>query len=267
MDNKEIQPSVNKTAFICPHCNACTTQAWYSLHREFITDEKERIPRIPTPSFIENLKDKVEINDNVKNILIEFYEKTKTGLVFFEKSKNILYDTTKVHNLHLSECYNCKKVSVWVHDRLVFPLKREGPNPNPDLPEDIVAIFEEARTILNPSPRGAAALLRLCIQMLCKHLGEKGDNINDDIASLVKKGLKPLDQKSLDIVRVIGNEVVHPGEINLNDDLDTATMLFDLVNSIADQMISHPRRVEETYKKLPESKRKAIKKRDIKAKS
>jgi hypothetical protein len=139
--------------------------------------------------------------------------------------------------------------------------------PNQDLPNEVLRDFEEARTILGLSPRGAAALLRLCVQKLCIHLGEKGKNIDDDIASLVKNGLNPLVQKSLDIVRVIGNEAVHPGVIDLNDDRDTASQLLNLINSIADQMISHPKQVEAMYEKLPESKRAAIEKRNEKSKN
>jgi hypothetical protein len=121
--------------------------------------------------------------------------------------------------------------------------------------------FQEAREIVNSS-RGAAALLRLCVQKLCKHLGEQGKNIDDDIASLVKKRLDRLVQKSLDIVRVIGNEAVHPGVLDLRDDRDTALRLFELINSIADQMISHPKNVTDLYEKLPENKRKRIEERD-----
>ena len=102
------------------------------------------------------------------------------------------------------------------------------------------------------------------MQKLCKHLGEKGKSIDEDIASLVKKGLNPLVQQSLDIVRVIGNDAVHPGVIDLKDDRDTALRLFELVNTIADQMISNPRAVREMYAKLPEAKRKAIETRDKK---
>ena len=75
-------------------------------------------------------------------------------------------------------------------------------------------------------------------QKLRIHLGEKGKTIDDDIASLVRKGLNPLVQQSLDIVRVIGNEAVHPGVIDLKDDRETAFRLFDLVNAITDAMIS-----------------------------
>jgi hypothetical protein len=95
-----------------------------------------------------------------------------------------------------------------------------------------------------------------------RRVGAHGKDINDDIANLVKKGLAPLVQKALDSVRVIGNEAVHPGKLDLKDDRDTATRLFKLVNIIAEQMISNPKHVDELYAKLPEAKREAIEKRD-----
>jgi hypothetical protein len=115
---------------------------------------------------------------------------------------------------------------------------------------------------MEASPRGAAALLRLAIQKLCKELGESGPNLNDDIASLVRKGLDPRVQMALDAVRVIRNQAVHPGQIELRDDRTTAEALFDLVNLICEKMITEPRHVEAVYKKLPENARKAIEKRD-----
>lgn len=36
-------------------------------------------------------------------------------------------------------------------------------------------------------------------------------------------------------MRVIGNESVHPGEMDIRDDHDTVFQLFDLVNLIAEQ--------------------------------
>lgn len=128
-----------------------------------------------------------------------------------------------------------------------------------------MADFEEARSIVNASPRGAAALMRLVIQKLCAHLGEKGKSIDDEIGSLVAKGLSPLIQRALDVVRVVGNESVHPGTIDMRDDRETALRLFELVNLIADQMISQPNVVKKLYDQLPAEKLAAIEKRDARA--
>ena len=48
------------------------------------------------------------------------------------------------------------------------------------------ADYQEAREIVNASPRGAAAILRFVIQTLKKELGEEGRDINSDIGELVK---------------------------------------------------------------------------------
>lgn len=129
--------------------------------------------------------------------------------------------------------------------------------PNSDLPDDIKIDYLEAREIVIKSPRGAAALLRLCIQKLCVHLGEE-ENINNAIASLVKKGLDIQIQRALDVVRVVGNEAVHPGELDLKDDNDTAIQLFGLVNFITHELITRPKELEKLYSDLPPSKLEGI---------
>jgi hypothetical protein len=161
----------------------------------------------------------------------------------------------------VNRCSRCSKYSLWVGARMVDPEPSVLPA-NPDLPEDVRADYEEARSILRLSPRGAAALLRLAIQKLCVHLGESGDNLNADIGSLARNGLPVQVQQALDVVRVIGNESVHPGELNIKDDSDTAEVLFRLVNIIAQQMITQRREIADLFGQLPESKREQIKRRD-----
>ncbi len=180
--------------------------------------------------------------------------KIKNGDVFFERSieSRPYYGLLQIANVHFSQCFNCKKISVWVHNRLLFPPELHGEEPNEDLPPDILADYQEARSIVTLSPRGAAALLRLAIQKLCSHLGESGKNLNADIASLVEKGLSPIVQKSLDVVRVVGNEAVHPGTLDLRDDQDTASKLFRLINIIAERMISHTKHIDAMYESFPE---------------
>lgn len=146
---------------------------------------------------------------------------------------------------------------------MVYPLTGNVEMANADLPDDIKNDYNEAKDIVIISPRGAAALLRLAVQKLCVHLGEKGKNINDDIESLVKKGLPKTMQQALDSVRVVGNNAVHPGTIDLNDKIEIAYALFGFVNVICEVLISQPKKIQEFYEKnIPESIRNGIEKRD-----
>jgi len=162
----------------------------------------------------------------------------------------------------MSKCYSCKRIAIWQHKALLYPPKRYLLEPNPDLPENVRADFDEARAVLEISPRSSAALLRLCIQKICKHLGLAGRDINGDIGELVKKGLHTHVQKALDSVRVIGNEAVHPGELDLRDDRATAEKLFILVNRVAYDLITYPKELDDIYNDLPPNKLAGIESRD-----
>ena len=164
----------------------------------------------------------------------------------------------------LSSCTSCEAPTIWLHDKIIFPLHSSAEPPNSDLPPDIQADYGEAQNIASLSPRGAAALLRLAIQKLCVFLGQPGKNINADIGALVSAGLPIRVQQALDSVRVIGNDAVHPGTIDLRDDPATVNKLFRLVNFIAHKMITEPREVEEIYNGLPADKLSGIMQRDSK---
>ena len=168
----------------------------------------------------------------------------------------------QLENILTAKCKHCREISIWLSDKMVYPLTGNVEMANDDLPEDIKNDFNEARNIVNISPKGAAALLRLCVQKLCKHLGEKGININDDIKSLVEKGLPIHVQQALDIVRVTGNNAVHPGTINLNDKTENALALFGFVNFLCNHFITQPKIIDGFYNKLPEKDRTNIAKRD-----
>ena len=173
------------------------------------------------------------------------------------------WETYKLTNYRTAKCTHCENFSIWLQEKMVYPLSGTVEMANPDLPDDIKNDYNEAKDIVNISPRGAAALLRLAVQKLCIHLGEKGTNINDDIKSLVKKGLPETMQQALDSVRVIGNNAVHPGTIDLNDNTEIAYALFGFVNIICEMLISQPKKVKEYYEKhISKGLRNAIEKRD-----
>jgi hypothetical protein len=131
------------------------------------------------------------------------------------------------------------------------------------MPEEITADYLEAGQILSRSPRGAAALLRLAIQKLCPILGATKSDINGAIGELVEAGrINPSIQQALDTVRVIGNEAVHPGTLDLKDGHAMALALFNLVNFIIAKAITEPRQLQELYSSLPPAKLAGIAQRD-----
>lgn len=258
---KHVPPSARETAFNCPHCGALAKQFWYSVRADQ-NDEQNPLPTIVSEEDerdwdFKDVEDK-ELRQNLKS----WAARMKQGRPFFEAAKEGNYRFQNVYNLYVSRCYNCKDISLWIYDRLIYPQRGEAPHANPDMPGEVRRDYDEASVILNQSPRGAAALIRLAIQKLCKELGQPGKNINDDIGALVAGGLDPRVQQALDAVRVIGNNAVHPGQIDLRDDRATAETLFKLLNLVVDKTISEPKHVAEVYASLPEGAVKAIEKRD-----
>lgn len=181
---------------------------------------------------------------------------------YWQQTQYFMGSLTAVPGLFTALCLHCKKLSVWYNSVMLFPETSSAPIPHEDLPQAIISDYNEARSIVTKSPRGAAALLRLALQKLMIEIGESGKDINRDIASLVKNGLPVQVQQALDILRVVGNESVHPGEMDIRDDVETATQLFELINFIVEDRITKPKQVSALFGKLPQDKRDHIETRD-----
>lgn len=198
------------------------------------------------------------------NVLSLFTWDTQIILLDEETNSYVFdYGQATEERVHICTCTNCKSILLWLNDEMIYPTISLAPSPNKEMPENVKEIYEEARKVYPYSKKSSSALLRLALQLLCKELGKSGDNINNDIKSLVKDGLSPIIQKSLDIIRVTGNESVHPGVIDFTDeDNDIAFSLFSIMNLIVEKMIVEPKQIKEIYNQLPEDKRNAIEKRD-----
>ena len=256
---KVVPPSTRVTAFSCPHCGALATQYWRSAKVEFLSNGNEVPKRIYDAEEEKNLLKKslsAEKREQMEGYISALASGNPCiGERYESYSQELL-------NVDVSQCFNCSKLAIWVCDTMLYPRSTGAPPINPDLPVDVAADYYEAGQIVDASPRGAAALLRLAIQKLCKYLGEPGSNINEDIASLVRKGLDPRVQKIMDTVRIAGNNAVHPGEIDLSDNRELANALFGFLNIVADIMISQPKAINAIYETLPKGALKQISKRD-----
>ncbi|WP_300813605.1 DUF4145 domain-containing protein [uncultured Bacteroides sp.] len=164
----------------------------------------------------------------------------------------------------IATCQHCKKNIIWIDDIYAYPdiIAEEA---NADMPDSVKQLYNEAGLIYNKSPRAACALLRLAIDRLCNELGETDRDINKNIGSLVRKGLPQPVQQALDVVRVVGNKAVHPGQIAFDvDEKNTAIMIMRLLNIIVERMITEPKEIDSLYQVLPESVKNAVENRDKK---
>ena len=236
--------------FQCPHCNTIAAQNWLNTY-EVGSTAIEIINHL-------YLNYRSHIESFYQKPIIQFLNVIDSD---FQKS----LDQFIPKGFSVATCSSCEDFTLWVNEEIVYPRKTTILPPNEDLEEDIKALYIEASTILVDSPKGSAALLRLALQKLLKQLGKSGKNINNDIKELVAEGLSPKIQQALDLVRVIGNNAVHPGEINLDDNAEIAQKLFSILNFIAYELITKPKELDNLYANLiPLDTQDHIKQRDKK---
>lgn len=161
-----------------------------------------------------------------------------------------------------SVCAHCDGPAIWVDEVMVFPEHSLAPEPNEDMPASVRALYDEAASVSARSTRAAAALLRLAADRLCDVLGcDSRQSLNEKVGSLKTRGLPQGVIDALDVVRITGNNAVHPGEIT-EDDMPTVTVLFGLLNQIVDYMVTQPANTQKLLAQMPPGSIKAIQRRD-----
>jgi len=180
----------------------------------------------------------------------KWYYLAKGGIT--EKGFN--YYVGFVPDLNFGLCSQCNNFTLWLNRKLIFPALSLAPKPTEDMPISVKKTFLEASKIVKSSPRAASALLRLSIQKLIKHLGEKSRNLETSVSNLIEKGLSNKFYDALLAVRILGKKAVKPGVINSKDDINTAIALFILVNMLVESTISQQRKVNQLYTSLPKPK-------------
>lgn len=199
---------------------------------------------------------------------IESYP-AKIITIFLQNFEKFMNDNKSEEKnvFHYAFCLHCEKFSIWVNQKMIYPLISTKPLAHSDMPDNIKKTYNEARSVASSSSRAAAALLRVALEELTKHLGEKEGNLNKRIGNLKQKGLPETVIKSLDIVRIYANEGgAHSGKIDLEnkDNKGIVDKLFNIINFIVEKTITEKKEIEEMFKELPKSKKEGIKNRDIK---
>jgi Domain of unknown function (DUF4145) len=257
-------PTPDSTSFNCPRCGALAQQFWYELlATQMDKDSHPTWFREDLKQFLNGPDAPHDWPSDEKEKFLVMAERVNAEDVFFHGNQNP-YNPPQIKNLHVSRCYRCDDLSVWIGRKLAYPETSTEFQASADMPDMVRRDFVEAAAIFGRSPRAAAALLRVAIEKLCNEINGKQLSIFNGIGELVKKGLDEKIQKALDIVRVTGNDAVHPGQIDFNDTPQDAERLFKLVNLIVDKLITIPKEIDAVYDGIPEEKRKAIEQRDSK---
>ena len=227
MSSQDIEPRLGAESFSCPHCNAVANQDWYSL---FLKPENaDEVLGLTPETVTVRTEGKNEWNDTTETD--QFVERLKRNEVTYVYQKHSQSLKVKMANLHLSSCHSCNGFALWVGERLTFPINVDK---TPALAEED---FEEAAAILNKSPRGATALMRVCIQKLMPLLKQDGENLNDTMSSLVHKGLEVEIQQAMEVLQVLGNDPVQPTSLDTQQDKEMALRFVDSLKAILERRV------------------------------
>jgi hypothetical protein len=234
MSSDSIEPQFGAESFSCPHCRALAHQDWYSL---FLKQENAMDVVVLTLEALMLAKG----NEND-----QFLQHLKDNVLAYEYQERPQNLKVKLLNLHVSRCYNCKGFTVWVRDRMVFPVRVDEP---PDVvefdfeevaedvqqtaeDEEVSEDIEEAAAILNKFPRGAAALTRICIQNMMPLLKENAKNLDENISSLVRKGLEVEIQQAMDALQVVRKNPSQTTEVDLKEENEAAKIFLTSLRQI-----------------------------------
>ncbi|PEE23012.1 hypothetical protein CON95_12610 [Bacillus toyonensis] len=228
-------PKLHAEVFDCPHCKCTTKHYWY-----FLSGKNGKLSFLTW--MMHNSRPKMVSN-----------QVDPDGYIATETSIKVEKDKMEGNwELGISVCSICKQYVLWRDGNIIYPNKHGVDDPNPDMPEAVSVLYNEARSIVQLSPKSACALLRLGLEKLLVHLKcPEKNNIYNNIKLLKERdNINDVVFDALNAVRLVGNNAVHPGKINIDDDPKIAGTLFWLLNFIVEELISKPAKVSEFKKSL-----------------
>jgi hypothetical protein len=190
--------------------------------------------------------------------------------------------------LTASLCLSCERIAVWHRlevpsyvlnsprgsrvveggpSRMIWPNSDGSVEPLADEAPDFVReLWDEARQVAALSPRSAAALLRLALQLLLDHLQPGHKTIDAAIAAAYANDTPGGIVMAMDYVRVTGNGAVHDGQVQMDEDPEVVPALFELLRYIVDDTLVKMAKANRLHASLPADKLAGIAQRNARAK-
>lgn len=242
----DFSPAYMKRVFACPHCSGIGAQVWTT--HVFFSDSQDSDGN---PAFTDWEDIKLATCGACGDYSIWLKKK---------EARISLGSLAALTRGDQDPQGAAPTVTVW---EMIWPKRSNAELPHKDMPEDLVGLYQEARAVFNDSPRSSAALLRLLTEMLLQKFTDK-DTIHNMIGALMKEGLDFRLQRAADILRLAGNDAVHPApeSDDEGDPAERVGKMFRLVNKLVQDLITSPTEIDDLYEALPLGKREAIEKRD-----
>jgi hypothetical protein len=235
-------PSFMAPRFNCPHCGALSHQDWAELGW----------PRDEDDTLLHVMGRLTKIRDRIYGSLCLSSERLA---VWHRIEVPPLFQGSRTPRPMAGTFH-----MIWPNsDGSVEPLPEEAP--------DIVReLWDEARQVAGLSPRSAAALLRLALQLLLDELRPGHKTIDAAIAAAYANNTPDGIVKAMDYVRVTGNQAVHDGQVQMNEDPDMLPSLFALLRYILDDKVVKEAKANRLHATLPADKLAGIEQRNAKVK-
>ena len=157
----------------------------------------------------------------------------------------------QIPELEVAVCDYCHQYTIWRSGLMIYPAAPQAESVEMNLELEARRNYQEAKTIMDHSPRMAVALLRLCLQGVCEQLDEKSDNLHKNFTRLVRRGLPPKLLAELRRLRVFGKEAIDLSKLDKKEDRETAMSLLKVIDLIVEIMIACPRRVNDLHRTSP----------------
>lgn len=270
MKNDYVKPKYNTLEFTCCKCNkfclhesisfeiSTSTKVW-SSHNHDLFDYQNK--------YIWENKDSIVV-DGKKPLIKNTIQKTYDAL--YDQSISNLLVVTRICSKCGNRCYweiitkykpgikekDSRNLDDYeTEEKIIYPdISSIDIEPNEDLTNEQKQLFNEAKDIFDKSPKAAGALLRCVIERILrdKFQGKLGQSLLGKILNdeEVKKELGGELIEMCNACKLIGNDAAHSSLIIYEDESkQEVELLFELINAIAEELLSKPRKRQEMLDK------------------
>ena len=266
MNKKEYsKPKYNKSEFTCDHCHKLTFHhcyIWSLLAHgwiepfHFIKDGEYNFNVNWFNNVIVESSSPVTLNPNQS---LDLSSHPLSKKIIKDKGECRIQFVTRI----CSECAHNTYFEV-INPRIIKDkeYKPQAPQiyprtstiewfPNDDMSEEQKQLFNEAKDIFDISPKAAGALLRCVIERILRDkFPEHSQSFLGTILSKVKNELGSELIQLCESCKLIGNDAAHSSLMIYEDESkQEVELLFELINAIAEELLSKPRKRQEMLDK------------------